>query len=451
MVAALMTGWTRYAFVLTVGLAAAALGCGGGRSASTAPSRAVGVKGSIAVNEDRFPHAKHTGNDPRMALNGKALECVDCHAAADVKAGVVARPGGAISGPSIQQHAPCDSCHKDEFAKPPGKMCKICHDSVDPTVKGAVKMKRFPEAGIVQALAANFSHRQHLDSGAMEKATGHHVACGDCHMRDADSRDPILPSHKQCLTCHENAPAAKAALPMDKCAGCHPQRDVEIKRGRIFITGDLKFAHKTHETDKSGQQIACNTCHKGVDESSTRDDMAVPSMEKCAQCHEDDHRSPARVRMENCGVCHEKIDSGTPPANHGVSGALPTDHTLEFRKNHAVQAADKDANCRFCHLELSGRHEDSCFQCHATMKPRDHNLMFRDDHGREAEADGTKCATCHAPETCTACHSIPPRSHTPIGDFRLGGHAEQARFELTACLTCHTYATTCAQCHRGGR
>lgn len=449
-----MTGWTRFAFVLAVGLAGTVFGigagCGGGRSA-TAPSRAVGVKGSIAVNQDRFPHAKHTGTDPRMLLEGKALTCVSCHAAADVRAGITARPGGAVSGPSIQQHAPCDSCHKDEFAKPPGALCRVCHDAVDPTVRGSAKMKRFPEAGIVQALAANFSHRQHLDSGKMESATGHHVACGDCHARDTVSRDPILPSHKQCLTCHENAPAAKAKLAMDNCAGCHPQRDVEIKRGRIFITGDLKFDHKTHETDKAGAPIACNTCHKGVDESSTRDDMAVPAMEKCAQCHEDDHRTPARVRMDKCSVCHENIDSGTPPSNHGVSGALPTDHTLEFRKDHAVQAADKDANCRFCHKELSGRHEDSCFQCHATMRPHDHNLMFRDDHGREAEADGTKCATCHAPETCAACHSIPPRSHTPIAQFRLGGHAEQARFGLTACLTCHTYETTCAQCHRGGR
>jgi hypothetical protein len=98
-----------------------------------------------------------------------------------------------------------------------------------------------------------------------------------------------------------------------------------------------------------------------------------------------------------------------------------------------------------------GAAEDNCFQCHQVMKPRDHNLMFRDDHGREAQVDSTRCATCHAPETCAACHSIPPRSHTPIADFRLGGHAEQARFGLTQCLTCHTYETTCAKCHRGTR
>lgn len=239
---------------------------------------------------------------------------------------------------------------------------------------------------------------------------------------------------------------------MDRCAGCHVQRDVELRRGRIFITGDLKFSHATHEVDHSGAPVACTTCHAGVGDSSSREDMAVPAMVRCAQCHEDARKSPDRVRMTNCAVCHAQIQTGTPPTDHMVSGSRPADHTLEFRKHHGGAAAAKDANCRFCHVELTGAsHEDSCFMCHNVTRPRDHNVMFRDDHGREAEADGTRCATCHAPETCAACHSVPPRSHTPLAEFRLGGHAQQARFGLTACLTCHTYEDTCAQCHRGTR
>jgi cytochrome c7-like protein len=328
----------------------------------------------------------------------------------------------------------------------------VCHESIDPMVKGSSVLRAFPvpsEQGSVQSLASGFSHRIHLDADKMESATGTHVSCADCHARDKNG-DPILPSHKQCLACHDKAKAATAAVAMEKCSGCHLQRNVDIKRGRIFIIGDLKFSHAKHETDQAGQAVACTTCHEGVKDSSKRDDMAVPAMERCAQCHDDAHRSPDAVRMGNCAVCHAQIQSGDPPTNHMVSGALPTDHTIEFRHDHATQAAATDAPCRYCH-QVSGRKEDSCFQCHQTMKPRDHNIMFRDDHGREAEADGSRCATCHQPETCAACHSVPPRSHSPLGAFAQGGHAEQARFNLTACLTCHTYATTCAQCHRGTR
>jgi hypothetical protein len=397
------------------------------------------------IEADRFPHAAHTSANPRIAgWNGRGLRCEDCHDAAAVAAGKLARPGAA-------QHAPCDDCHRSEFEAPPGKLCRVCHVRVDPLTPGGSPLVAYPERGVVQALASTFSHRVHLDKAAMENATGHHVACADCHARDAQSRDPMLPGHAACVGCHEQNARVKSALAMTRCAACHPRRDVELKRGRIFITGDLSFHHATHETDRAGAAVPCAACHTDVDRAASRSDMVVPAMERCAQCHEDGRRSPDRVRMENCGTCHTAITSGDAPVDHKVTGALPTDHTLAFRRDHARQAIADDANCRFCHRELSGRKEDSCFQCHNVTRPRDHNLVFRDDHGRDAEADSARCATCHAPETCVACHSVPPPSHTPLDEFRRGGHAQQARLGLTACMTCHTYGDTCSQCHRGKR
>lgn len=435
----------RVVFVLWVLVA-----CGGSTSKST-PARTEKAHGSIAVDTDRFPHALHTGDKPEIRTwQGRGLGCVDCHSAAAVIKGEVARPG-------TNEHAPCDDCHKAEFAKPPGPLCKVCHTSVDPMKTGASPLQSYPERGATRALASVFSHRSHLDATAMEGKTGSHVACGDCHERDPQTRDPMVPGHKACARCHEASAPVKAKLPMERCAGCHPQHDVDVTRGRLLITRDLRFQHAAHETDKTGAPVACTTCHAGIEDSTSRDQVSVPAMVRCAQCHEDSARSPDRVRMSNCNVCHAAIDSGTPPANHLVGGAAsgatsrPADHTLLFRKNHADQAAAPEANCRFCHQELSGAKEDSCFQCHQVMKPRDHNLMFRDDHGREAQAEGQRCASCHAPETCAACHAVPPRSHTPLGEFRQGGHAEQARFGLTACLTCHTFEDTCAKCHRGTR
>jgi hypothetical protein len=410
---------------------------------------AAGRGGSIAVDTDRFPHAVHTGDDPRIrGYQGRGLGCADCHPAAAVLRGEIARPGA-------DQHAPCDTCHREEFFKPPGKLCKVCHASVEPRATGQSPLQPYPERGLTRALAAEFSHAGHLDKAAMDAAVGHHVGCADCHARDAASRDPVLPGHAQCAPCHEGQVAAKRALPMDACQRCHPARDVELIRGRRFITGDLVFAHATHERDASGAAIACDTCHADVPASDDAADLSVPTMQRCATCHEDAGKTPDRVRIARCEVCHTAITSGQPPASHGgmAGGAdLPEDHTLEFRREHRDQAAAKDAQCRFCHEEVTASGRDTCFQCHETMRPRDHRLGWSEDaHGREAQVDGDRCASCHQADYCTACHSVPPRSHQPYEEFRLGGHGEAARFDPTSCMACHTAQGTCLDCHRGAR
>ncbi len=428
--------------------------CGRSSSTTTPPSRSVGP---VVVDTDRFPHGAHTGNAAEIRnYRGRGLGCGDCHDANAVRDGKLARPGA-------MNHAPCDDCHKAEFYKPPGAMCKVCHISVDPTaprgplgtppgssIASASPLQPYPERGQAQVLGSSFSHKQHLDQGEMDSAVGFHVTCSDCHSRDG-KQEPQVPLHAQCVRCHEKEPRAKTKLPMDNCGGCHLTRNVELARGRKFITGDLRFSHATHVKDRGGAAVACATCHADIAASGSREDVAVPAMERCAQCHEDSQRSPERVRMSQCGVCHSAITTGTPPMNHGVTGAVPADHTLEFRKNHGAAAAKPTSNCRFCHTQLAGAREDSCFQCHQVMKPRDHSMMWRDDHGKAAQADNDRCASCHTPETCVACHSVPPRSHVPLGEFKYGGHAEAARFGMTACMTCHTYQDTCSKCHREAR
>ena len=440
----------------------AVLGCG--RSTSTTPPPLRG-SGEVVVDSDRFPHALHTGATPEIRnYRGRGLGCGDCHDASLVRQGNLARPG-------TMNHAPCDDCHKAEFFKPPGPLCKVCHISVDPTAPragalaagaaldsargsttpvSASPLQPYPERGQTQILGSSFSHQQHLAPGAMDSAVGFHVTCGDCHTRDG-KQEPQVPLHAQCARCHEQQARAKAKLSMDNCGGCHLTRNVELARGRKFITGDLRFNHATHVTDRAGASVACAACHADISNSASREDVAVPAMERCAQCHEDSQRSPDRVRMTQCGVCHSGITTGTPPMNHGVTGAVPADHTLQFRKNHGAAAAKANSNCRFCHTQLSGAREDSCFQCHQVMKPRDHSMMWRDDHGKAAQADNDRCASCHTPDTCVACHSVPPRSHVPLGEFKFGGHAEAARFGITACMTCHTFQDTCSKCHRETR
>ena len=434
---------TLAALVVVAALSGLAAACGGkGKESARGPGR----QGPIAADSDRFPHDLHTSNDPTIrGFLGRGLQCADCHPAEAVRAGKVARPGS-------NQHFPCDVCHKDEFYKPPGAFCRNCHASIDPTKKGANELQPYPERGLKKVLAAVFSHKQHLDRAGMDAKVGFHVECSDCHKREASSRDPQLPTHAACARCHSQKLAAQSKLTMDSCSTCHLQRNLDLARGRVLITDDLIFAHATHEVDAAGEPIPCQTCHDQIPNSRSAEDVSVPAMQRCATCHEDATRTPERVRIANCGVCHTQITAGVAPRNHLTGGSVPENHTIAFRKDHGEAAAAPDARCVYCHTGLSGSSKDSCFQCHTTWAPRDHNLGWRDDtHGREAATDRDRCAVCHTADFCTACHAIPPRSHQPMGQFRLGGHAEIARFDTRSCFACHTFEATCSQCHRSKR
>ncbi len=237
------------AAVLAVGPLACG-GGGGGGERSSVPRSAALPEGAVPADSDRFPHDLHTGNNERIrSYKERGLECTDCHPREAVIQGQYARPG-------LNQHSPCDDCHKEEFYKPPGKFCRNCHTVVDPMNEGKTDMQKYPERGFRKVLASEFSHRTHLDKAAMDDAVGFHVDCKDCHDRDEKSRDPILPGHKQCARCHKDKEQARDAAAMGDCQNCHPKRDIELVRGRIFITGDLIFSHADHEADAEGHHRA---------------------------------------------------------------------------------------------------------------------------------------------------------------------------------------------------
>lgn len=247
------------------------------------------MTGSIAADTDRFPHDVHTGDNERIrSYKNRGLVCTDCHPQEAVLKGDYSRPGSA-------EHSPCDECHKDEFYKPPGTFCKNCHIKVDVKRKGGTQMQPYPERGFSRVLAAKFSHRLHLDQGGMEGTVGFNVGCADCHTRDPESKDPRLPGHKECARCHAEKDSARNAANMGDCGNCHPARDVELKRGRLFIKGDLIFAHSDHVSDAGGKQISCALCHSDIPASRSAKDVSVPEMQRCAICHEDSKIGRAHV------------------------------------------------------------------------------------------------------------------------------------------------------------
>jgi hypothetical protein len=385
--------------------------------------------------EGRFPHASH----------GR-IACTDCHAAAAVAEGRPAVPGA-------RDHAPCDQsgCHREQFLAPPGPFCTTCHTAVDPTGAEPSPIAYPPSRG-PRALASRFSHRVHLDYGAMERQVGFHVSCTDCHTARADG-ELARPDHAVCSRCHAPEAALDGAPRMDSCDGCHRARSVPPRRTRRVIVGDLHFRHVNHRRDRTGKLIICSDCHADAATVDQAGRHRPPATRSCVTCHDDVARVPSAMRMRVCETCHATLSktlAQLPPRSHLPEPARPTSHTLAFRRDHGVEARTNPRNCARCHTFMSGAPRDSCDECHKQMRPTDHVVTFREfEHGAAARARSERCATCHQADFCIACHQRPPRSHFPLMEFARSGHGTVARFDYRACVTCHQPDRDCtgSGCH----
>lgn len=422
--------------VALLGVVIAVAGCRRGAAVDTEP---------VIVEADRFPHDRH-----------RDLPCTECHDAAQVAAGVVELPGA-------DDHAPCDrgQCHQEAFTAPPGDLCRICHLVVDVTGAASPEMTPYPRTGGWQVMPARFSHQLHLDLPRIEAAVGFHVACRDCHAREAADATTAA-GHAECARCH----AVEAGLPraptMADCTGCHQVDARAIRRDRRLIAGDLHFDHRNHRADARGAPIRCATCHGETEAATGRDDHPPPRIASCVACHDDSARVPSSMRMRACQTCHATLSETIgklAPRSHLPATERPIDHTLAFRRDHGEDAARDPGRCANCHTQMSGNPRAACDECHQTMRPADHNVLFRDsDHGTAASTDPERCATCHVVDYCVACHSQRPRSH--LFDWERS-HGMRARFNARACFVCHdpgpassgnAAATTCLQagCHARG-
>ena len=381
-----------------------------------------------AVN--RFPHGApaHVG-----------LACTECHAAEDVLAGRPARPG-------VADHAPCESRRlpRAGVRRRAGSAVQGLPRRGRAVARGRDDAGPYPPPTGPIALASSFSHATHLDAGKMEKDVGFHVGCADCHTPAPEGGRMQLPDHAACARCHDKLLAA--------CGSCHVPRADEPHADRRWIVGDLRFEHASHVTDAHGDAIPCATCHASVATSTRGQGDAHPGTIVCAGCHDDAKRTPKTAAISACATCHSQplstLSRLVAPRSHLLSGFLPDNHTLAFRRDHAREAEADAASCARCHTGMSGEGRDNCDECHRTMRPRNHMISWAElDHGPEAATDAQRCATCHEAEFCVDCHSHPPRSHDAT--FMRSGHGGLARENLRSCLTCHQ-EPTCAQCHPGG-
>ena len=317
----------------------------------------------------------------------------------------------------------CSLCHVPTergsvMLKPPAvEQCRVCHGAT---------FQMPPNPPRTRAILREFSHAHHIDSKArIDAATGLRADCAFCHKSAAGQVG--LPTHIQCATCHAKPgirPRLSASIATSECLGCHAPGEAPVQNAALANFHSIQFSHSNHRAN-------CTTCHAAVLRSDHIADLPLPLMADCMSCH----------RPEGCKTCH--LDAVT-------ESVRPAFHTESFRVHHEAAASAPDAKCFACHQNVrpSTQARDQCMECHQVMRPISHTARWKDDlHGEYAAIDRTTCSMCHVADYCTRCHNELPRSHQPLPLFKAGGHARLAMLNQRACMTCHTFQNTCAECH----
>lgn len=395
----------------------------------------------IKLDRRSFDHLAETG----FALEGKhrAQTCEACHntkkQVANLRTEIKMKdPNHSFLGLKRE----CLSCHEDQHRGQLGTDCARCHNNDGwKTVRGFNHAEtKFPLTGLHQP-----------------------VACNKCHM----PRGATTPQFKGiafsgCQNCHNDPHkgAFQEAKFRGGCDSCH------TTLGWKKATPSPSFNHAQTKFPLAGKHAdaACQKCHKDPD-------FHRPiAHDKCADCHEDQHRGQfvARQAGSDCGACHN--ENGYKPAlfdrqAHQQSAfRLEGKHaSLECAKCHLPPGRDAVYKigkllCAECHSDPHGGEfaaapmNNRCDQCHSqeTFRPATFDTAR---HARTRFALTGK----HLTTQCAACHKALPESQrqSPGAVFLAVSVAPQAKrqyhFESQTCQACHQdphdTKITCETCH----
>jgi hypothetical protein len=233
------------------------------------------------------------------------LGCAECHSLSRDKIEVKEFPA----------HNACVSCHNfaAEMMTPSGAFCGVCHEPA-PISKSSAALLTFPQRKDASDFGYNFSHVGHLKPQPVETVcrqtsdapatpiaaqTGREPRCADCHKKTEPASKfsqemTVETGHAVCFKCHCETPSAPAVMPsMHDCAKCH-QLDGP-KSPRLFnVVG--AFHHGDHELDTRPRKKAdlrnlrppdflCAECHQSVAAATKLNEIRLPEVSRCNQCH----------------------------------------------------------------------------------------------------------------------------------------------------------------------
>jgi len=243
----------------------------------------------------------------------------------------------------------------------------------------------------------------------------------------------------------------------------------------------IKFSHQFHvEND-----VECEACHTSVEESTVLNQILLPDMEACSECHDVEDE-------ENCEMCHYKdvyepliVKTSELYFNHKFH---LTEQKMECQNCHkgldeedySFESSDVNppmSNCFSCHNNKASA-ANVCEQCHistANLLPAQHKEVgFMKEHRYMSMEAGADCAMCHDNNFCEECHvgtnmitedNFANDFYTPYSPHRYTdnskmqqitfvhdlnyryNHGIDAKGKFNECSTCHQTETFCAECH----
>jgi Cytochrome c7 and related cytochrome c len=249
----------------------------------------------------------------------------------------------------------------------------------------------------------------------------------------------------------------------------------------------IKFSHKFHLDGITD----CGSCHTGVAKSTSLNDMLLPTMNDCAQCHDVEDE-------KNCKMCHYG-DNFEPLIQKKVN--------LTF--NHSFHVTKQKLECETCHKGLATVDNswelknpdpvmDDCYSCHnnnnsktlaidncqschtstADLKPQSHkSANFISSHKFAAKDIKANCVMCHdnSNNSCEDCHTSNntiTEANTPDDFFQpyspgssvkgpkdqkvtrihdlnyIQTHGIDLKGKTAECQSCHEVESFCVKCHQ---
>lgn len=320
-----------------------------------------------------------------------------------------------------------------------------------------------------QSLTLRFNHKLHQTKVGMK--------CQSCHkaaLTSQSAQDHLVPTGQTCDDCHGTSHDDLAAVkPGDdatgQCAFCHvgyEPKDGNRVAKLVLPRANMIFNHKKH----ADRNINCRQCHGEVQELelATRDQL--PRMRGCFGCHQYPDSAARGLAKGSCETCHLSGAGagGTKMKVAFASGTLVPPrwmhnaaHGPDFIQRHKMVAANDSQFCANCHKE------DFCTSCHdGQVRPRSiHPNDYISMHPVEARLAMQKCQSCHREQSfCLQCHQRlgitmsgpsdarnagrfhPPKTIWSDPPRNPGHHAQEARRNLNACVSCHV-ERDCVVCH----
>ncbi|MGH7896887.1 MAG: NAD(P)-binding domain-containing protein, partial [Candidatus Binatia bacterium] len=246
---------------------------------------------------------------PALAMN-ESCASADCH--------------GNVLNTRPDKRDDCVGCHSDhrgrEFPIRGGeKQCWSCHRGrtepqdyetrlmkISLTDNFELKAKLTERLNPIET-GLKFSHQAHDKETAGDKK---YDQCTGCHASIDSGRTFALPSHAQCLECHDKAVSADTKVAQQKkgpdCLQCHTREDGEMQKATLSKFAYVKFLHKDHQNE------FCKSCHASIWEEGSyqnvkRDPGLYPvAMDACFTCH------TQKSATLGCIDCH-KLHHSFPP------------------------------------------------------------------------------------------------------------------------------------------